>query len=92
MNSLKQKYLGQYFSGSAVARLLFELIDTTQVYSAIDPMCGSGDLLVPFVEKEISVVGNEVDLEAVQMCQARMPHAEIWNSNSFSIKQLKTTK
>lgn len=88
MNSLKQKYLGQYFSGSAVARLLFELIDTTQVYSAIDPMCGSGDLLVPFVEKEISVVGNEVDLEAVQMCQARMPHAEIWNSNSFSINTL----
>lgn len=88
MNSQKQKYLGQYFSGSAVARLLFELIDTTQVYSAIDPMCGSGDLLVPFVDKEISILGNEIDLDVARMCRSRIPHAEIWNSNSFSINTL----
>lgn len=88
MNSQKQKYLGQYFSGSAVARLLFELIDTTQVYSAIDPMCGSGDLLAPFVDKGISIVGNEIDLDVARMCRSRMPYAEIWNSNSFSINTL----
>lgn len=88
MNSLKQKYLGQYFSGRAVAQLLFELIDISKVYSAIDPMCGSGDLLVPFVDKEISIIGNEIDFDAARMCQSRLPHAEIWNSNSFSINTL----
>lgn len=60
---MKQKRLGQFFSGEKVSNLLSAFIDKENPMSIIDPMCGLGDMLIaaskiyPFAE----LIGIDID-------------------------------
>ena len=56
----RQKLLGQYFSGKRIADALFDLLGKPKNQTVIDPMCGQGDLLIPFC-KHNSIYGIELD-------------------------------
>jgi type I restriction-modification system DNA methylase subunit len=66
MTNLKKR-LGQYFSGSKVANLLVFLCNPEKGASALDPMAGSGDMLVALERVGVKDVhGIEVDPEAAK--------------------------
>jgi len=68
----RKKQLGQYFTGRRVGRLLAALAGAKSALSIIDPMVGSGDLLVSCLEvgaKPSQLVGLELD--PLALAQAR---------------------
>jgi N-6 DNA Methylase len=71
--SARRKRLGQYFTGHKLARLLVALSDVDGCRSAIDPMCGSGDMLSAVREyaPSVSLSGIEIDRTAFAACVAR---------------------
>ena len=76
--------LGQFFSGNKIANALYDLLGKPQNQSVIDPMCGKGDLLIPFVEKN-TVSGIELDNKAYLLAKDRFPESSILeNKNAFS--------
>lgn len=69
------KRLGQYFSGDKVANLLAELSLARHVRSVIDPMAGTGDMLVAARSagaKEATLVGVEIDDVVARVCSDRL--------------------
>lgn len=86
----KQKLLGQYYSGSKIAKALFELLKCPHNKTVIDPMCGSGDLLRPFYASGNTVFGIELDDEAYIECLNNLScsHDRIQNKNAFSSESL----
>lgn len=80
----REKILGQFFSGHAVANLLYALLDHTGEKTMIDPMCGKGDMFSPFRNTEIKLYGNEIDTIAFNNCSHSYPTAILWNLNCFS--------
>lgn len=74
----RRKRLGQYFTGGQLARLLAELADAGDARSVIDPMAGSGDMLVACgrnnsPERVFGAV--EIDPIAAGICSDRAPWA-----------------
>ena len=65
INDIKQKkHLGQYFSGSAVASLLAHLASFETANTIIDPMSGTGDMLLackPSENPSKLYIGVEID-------------------------------
>ena len=80
----KEKYLGQFFSGEKIAKLLFELLDTSSIQTVIDPMCGIGDMFEPFHGGPYQIHANEIDGTAYNSCKQRFPNITITNLNCFS--------
>jgi tRNA G10 N-methylase Trm11 len=62
----RRKQLGQYFTGSRLARLLVAMAEGSHLGSAIDPMSGSGDMLaeVNAVAPHAYLAGIEIDQSA----------------------------
>lgn len=81
----RQKLLGQFFSGRKIANSLFDLLGKPCNKTVIDPMCGRGDLLMPFINDN-TVNGIELDPVAFSMAQENMPNAiSLVNSNAFEL-------
>lgn len=76
-NSERRKRLGQYFTGLPLARLLATLAGVDRVSSVIDPMMGSGDMLVGAlsVGSPDLVGGVEIDPIAFAQSEARLSEA-----------------
>jgi hypothetical protein len=91
----RQKRLGQYFTGIQLASLLATLADCRHVHSAIDPMVGTGDMLMALVQtgtKLCRVGGVEVDptafitcLEQVKTWRPQPAQRELYNASVFDV-------
>ncbi|MHB1511206.1 MAG: TRM11 family SAM-dependent methyltransferase [Acidimicrobiales bacterium] len=71
----RKKRLGQYFTGIRLARLLSTLADAKKAGSIVDPMGGTGDMLVGCLElgaRPHSVAVIEIDPRAGIECERRM--------------------
>jgi phospholipid N-methyltransferase len=91
---VNKKELGQFFSGQAVASLLLNLSKLGGAKRVIDPMCGTGDMLLAFVNAgwlDSNLTGIEID-KPVHACAVNrlLGHAnvQLTNSNAFSIDTL----
>lgn len=83
----KKKLLGQFFSGNKIAEMIEALIPSAGICSVIDPMCGIGDLLLPF-SNTANVTGIEIDKELRDELTKRLPNAFCISSNAFTIQTL----
>jgi len=79
-----QKALGQYFTRLPLARILAALSCGPNVHSAIDPMCGIGDLLDATAERQWScsvplqmLLGVEIDESLAAVSAQRMAEVSI---------------
>ena len=88
--SNKEKYLGQFFSGEKIAKLLYELLDISSIRTIIDPMCGIGDMFKPFEKGGYQIHANEIEETAYNSCKCRFPNITISNFNCFSSNALKS--
>lgn len=74
----RRKRLGQYFTGGHLAGFLAELADASDARSVIDPMAGSGDMLVACGRdnpRERIFGAVEIDPIAAGTCSDRAPWA-----------------
>ncbi|WP_419863630.1 N-6 DNA methylase [Candidatus Poriferisodalis sp.] len=74
VESVQRKRLGQYFTGVRLARALAALCDASAAASILDPMVGSGDMLVACAElgsKPELIGGIELDDAAAGLCVQR---------------------
>ena len=79
----REKMLGQFFSGNKIANALYDLLGKPNNQSVIDPMCGRGDLLIPFVAGN-TVSGIELDANAYLLAKDLFPDSSmIVNKNAF---------
>src|SRR4051812_39511550 len=87
----ERKRLGQYFTGESVARVLAALAEVADARSIIDPMAGSGDMLVAAhkvgaTSAELTAI--EIDPAAAALCSERVgmthPNATIIVGDAFS--------
>lgn len=72
---IRKKRLGQFFSGTRLARLLAALARSNTAVSVIDPMCGDGDMLEACQKESASpttVAGIEIDPRAHQAAAKRL--------------------
>lgn len=78
----RRKRLGQYFTGVALARLLAALAGTGRLDSVIDPMVGSGDMLVGTLAHgtPTMMAGIELDPLAFAQCATRLEGAGVSTS------------
>lgn len=89
-DAARRKRLGQYFTGEKLARLLVTLANPTLVRHAIDPMCGSGDMLatVRSLSPQVSLAGIEIDSYAYEHCLTRLARIQtpisLLRGNAFS--------
>lgn len=69
----RRKRLGQYFTGPRLSSLLAALADGQRCHTAVDPMCGSGDLLaaVRTLSPAAQLAGIEIDPVAASLCANR---------------------
>ena len=71
--SLRQKRLGQYFSGKKVSELLVNLLPNEYVFrTVIDPMVGSGDMLRAILDCKSGLhelYGIDIDSKAIENCK-----------------------
>lgn len=83
----KKKRYGQYFSGKNVANTLVGFLpESATIKNAIDPMVGSGDMLVAVSGKITSiqkVCGVDIDSQAIATCRKRIPNAEVVEGSVF---------
>lgn len=86
----RQKLLGQYFSGKRIADALFDLLGKPKNQTVIDPMCGQGDLLIPFC-KHNSIYGIELDPIAYHKATTSLKCANIFLGNAFDLNILNQT-
>jgi methylase of polypeptide subunit release factors len=71
----RRKRLGQYFSGPRLARLLAALSQANGAKSVIDPMAGSGDMLVAALDlgpDGLACTGIEIDPEVASLAALRL--------------------
>jgi N-6 DNA Methylase len=71
----RRKRLGQYFTGSRVARLLAALSGASEARSIVDPMVGSGDMLLACIEEggaAAELAGVDIDSAALELCDERL--------------------
>lgn len=84
--SCRRKRLGQFFTGTALGRVLAALAFAGQASSIIDPMAGSGDLLLACLElgaRPKTVGAIEIDPMAHNACRDRLPEATCLLGNAF---------
>lgn len=84
----KQKLLGQFFSGNAIALLIEQYLPNCNGWEVIDPMCGVGDLLCPFYNNGAQIEGIEIDNELFPALNNKFPDGKFRNMNSFSKEAL----
>ncbi len=87
----RRKRLGQYFTGTRLGRLLAALAGVDKTVSVVDPMAGNGDLLAACVElgSNPSTMGAiDIDPIALEVCEQRLPEANIVLGNAFDPKVL----
>lgn len=90
-----KKYLGQYFSGSAVAGLLAHLANFETADTIIDPMSGTGDMLLacnPSENPSKLYVGIEIDKEVCLRSTDKFKNnsnVKIINQNVFNLDAIK---
>ena len=86
MNVIKdrQKLLGQFFSGGEIAQLVEQYLPNCRDWKVIDPMCGIGDLLLPFYKKGAQIEGIEIDKKLFPTLDKRFHGGKFLNLNSFS--------
>lgn len=87
----RKKLLGQFFSGSKIAEMIEELVPAQSISSAIDPMCGIGDLLLPYADID-DVTGIEIDKQLRKTIMDRLPNIECICGNAFSAQTLSRLK
>ncbi|WP_419925482.1 N-6 DNA methylase [Candidatus Poriferisocius sp.] len=71
----RRKRLGQYFTGVPLARLLAALASAQDAQTIIDPMAGSGDMLVAahsLAAPHADLTAVEIDPEAAAKCCERL--------------------
>lgn len=79
----KEKILGQFFSGEKIPSLLASLLQINDIRTAIDPMCGSGDMFKPFINTNIEFWGIEIDSEVANITQKKFDRISIFNHDAF---------
>ena len=90
----QKKYLGQYFSGSAVAGLLAHLANFETANTVIDPMCGTGDMLLacePSENPSKLYVGVEIDKIVYHISSDRFKkssNVKLINRNVFKLSAI----
>ncbi len=100
-DQILKKRLGQYFSGIRLAKLLAAIANSSRADSIIDPMLGSGDMLVACLELNVAnslAVGIEIDPQAQQIAAERLignshPRFHLILGNAFdasTVQQLPT--
>lgn len=74
----RRKRLGQYFTGDRLARLLVAISRTRRLRSAVDPMCGIGDLLaaVRLAAPGADLAGIDIDHDAIDACTVRLDRGD----------------
>ena len=94
--SMHKKRFGQYFSGRAVADLLFSLLPANREWTnTIDPMAGIGDMLVAVRENTKNrprLLGVEIDDTVAKKCAERVPEAKVICGDVFSNDQIITAQ
>lgn len=91
----QKKHLGQYFSGSAVAGLLAHLANFESANTIIDPMSGTGDMLLacdPSENPGKLYVGVEIDKEVYRRSSDRIKNSsnvKLINRNVFKLNTVK---
>lgn len=82
----RRKRLGQYFSGIGLARLLGSLAAADQARSIVDPMGGTGDMLVGCITlgaRPEHIGSIEIDPIANSVCRERLPDGRCLLGNAF---------
>lgn len=82
----RRKRLGQYFTGVGLGRILAALAQAETAKSILDPMAGSGDLLVSCLEvgaKPELLAGIEIDEAVRRTCVSRLPAAQCLRGSAF---------
>jgi type I restriction-modification system DNA methylase subunit len=82
----RKKRLGQYFTGIKLARLLAALADSKNATSIIDPMCGSGDMLIACLENRDTVpVISGIDIDPIvhKKCVERLRMQNVTAANIY---------
>lgn len=86
-DDVRKKRYGQYFSGKNVANTLVSLLpESATIKNAIDPMVGSGDMLVAVSGKITStqkICGVDIDGQAIAACRKKVPKAELFEGSAF---------
>lgn len=87
MKADKKKLLGQYFSGNKIAEMIEALVPSQCITSIIDPMCGIGDLLIPYANID-DVTGVEIDIQLRDTIIKRLPNIQCISGNVFAAQTL----
>ena len=87
----KKKLLGQFFSGGKIAEMIEALVPSQSITSVIDPMCGIGDLLLPYADMD-DVTGIEIDKQLRKTIIDRLPNIECISGNAFAAQTLSMLK
>ena len=87
----KKKLLGQFFSGGKIAEMIESLVPSQSITSVIDPMCGIGDLLLPYADID-DVTGIEIDKQLINTIIDRLPNIECISGNVFAAQILSMLK
>ena len=94
-NALHKKRFGQYFSGKAVADMLFSLLPKERTWkTVVDPMVGIGDMLASVQDCASSreMLGVEIDEIVARDCATRLPNAAIVTGDAFKAPALITAE
>ena len=87
----KKKLLGQFFSGGKIAEMIESLVPSQSITSVIDPMCGIGDLLLPYADID-DVTGIEIDKQLINTIIDRLPNIVCISGNVFAAQILSMLK
>ena len=86
----RKKRYGQFFSGRKVADLLVNLIpEDAMIQTVIDPMVGTGDMLIASRQKYKSAKllrGIDIDSTAIKIANTSIDFAELHAEDAFSSK------
>lgn len=84
----RQKRLGQFFTNPLLARLLASLSSFKNVRSILDPMAGTGNLLLAsrdkFGDASIAYGGIEIDPSALRSAKEKMPWCNLILGDVFN--------
>lgn len=82
----RRKRLGQFFTGTALGRVLAALATAARANSIVDPMSGTGDLLAACIEVgagPTTIGAIEIDAATRDACHVRLPEAKCLHGSAF---------
>lgn len=82
----RRKRLGQYFTHEKLVGLLIALTDLPKNITAIDPMAGTGNMLVGLLQSgypKANLFGIEIDPVVGRICRERVDNNNIQIGNAF---------